>query len=117
VSVPPHSVRGKCENLSVNDHDGPHAVPVVPGKYTLHQSFAIAAKSWCCLCKRPSAEFAPDPAIDPIWINYWEPFHGVKKDNLGFQVVLKVVPETEEANGAKKGTGAEQLPPPMPEKP
>jgi hypothetical protein len=118
VSVPTHSVCGMCENLSVNAHDGPHAIPVIAGKYTLHQSFAIAASSKCCLCKRPSAEFAPDPALDPIWINYWEPFHGVKKDNLGFQVIVKVAPETEEANGAKKGAGAETLPPPMPaEKP
>jgi hypothetical protein len=117
VALPPHSAC-KCENVAINDHDGPHAVPVVPGKYTLHQTFAIAAQSKCCLCKRPSAEFAPDPAIDPLWINYWEPFHGVKKDTFGFQVTLKVAPETEEANGngAKKPPD-EALPPPMPAKP
>jgi hypothetical protein len=114
VSLPPRRVCN-CDNLSVNDHDGPHAMPVAPGKYTLNQTFAISANSKCCLLKRPSAEFAPDPAIDPIWINYWEPFHGVKKDNFGFQVILKVVPETEdtkETNGTKKGV--EQLPPPQP---
>jgi hypothetical protein len=113
VSLPAHRVC-KCENLSVNDHDGPHAVPVVPARYTLHQTFAIGASSKCCLCKRPSAEFAPDPAIDPLWINYWEPFHGVKKENFGFLVTLKVAPETEEPNGTKKE--AEVLPPPAPGK-
>ncbi len=114
VSIPPRSAC-KCENVSVNDHDGPHSVPVVPGKYTMHQTFTIAADSKCCLAKRPSAEFAPDPAIDPIWINYWEPFHGVKKDTFGFQVLVKVVADTEETNGARKA--AEQLPPPMGDKP
>jgi hypothetical protein len=108
VCVPPHSACG-CQALAVNDHDGPRAIPVLPGKYTLHQTFALSAQSHCCLCKRPSAEFAPDPAIDPLWISYWEPFHGVKKDAFGFQVTLRVVPETEGGNGKKE----EQLPPPM----
>jgi hypothetical protein len=47
------------------------------------------------MCKRPSAEVAPDPALDPLWISYHEPFHGVKKDTFGFQVILRVVPDTE----------------------
>ncbi len=101
VCVPPHSVCG-CESLAVNDHDGPKAVPVLPGKYTLHQTFTVAAHTDSLLCKRPSAEFAPDPALDPLWINYFEPFHGVKKDTFGFQVILKVVPDTETGNGDKK---------------
>jgi hypothetical protein len=103
VCVPSHKVCD-CENLSVNDHDGPKGAPVTPGKYTLHQTFTIAAHSDSVLCKHPSAEFAPDPAIDPLWISYHEPFHGVKKDSFGFQVILKVVPDT-----------AETVPPP-PEK-
>jgi hypothetical protein len=110
VSLPPRRVCN-CDNVSVNDHDGPHAVPVVPGKYTLHQTFALTANH-CPFLKKPSAEFAPDPALDPIWISYWEPFHGVKKDNFGFQVILKVAAEPEETNGTKKGT--EMLPPPVP---
>jgi hypothetical protein len=44
-------------------------------------------------CKTASAEFAPDPALDPLWISYWEPFHGAQKKDFGFQVVLKVAPE------------------------
>jgi hypothetical protein len=101
VSVPPHSAC-YCESLAVNDHDGPKAVPVVPGKYTLHQTFSISAHSDCLLFKRPSAEFAPDPALDPLWISYFDPFHGVKKDTFGFQVILKVVPDTDPGNGDKK---------------
>jgi hypothetical protein len=114
VCVPPHNA---CNNasLAVNDHDGPKTVPVMPGKYTWHQSFAIAAHSDRYLCNRPSAEFAPDPAVDPIWLSYHEPFHGIRKDTFGFQVILKVAPDTEPANGDKKGI--EKLPPPDKEVP
>jgi hypothetical protein len=109
VCVPSHQVCG-CDNLSVNDHDGPKGVPIAPGKYTLHQTFTIAAHSEGVLHKKSSAEFAPDPAIDPLWISYHEPFHGVKKDTFGYQVVVKVVPDTAEDNGDKKP--AEPVPPP-----
>jgi hypothetical protein len=111
VCVPPHSVCG-CDNLSVNDHDGPKAAPVVPGKYTLNQTFVISAHADCPVakCLKSSAEFAPDPALDPLWISYREPFHGVKKDTFGFQIVLKVAPDTDAANGDKKG--AELIPVP-----
>lgn len=100
VCVSPHMVCD-CDNLAVNDHDGPKTVPVTPGKYTFHQSFSIGAHSDSLIFKRPSAEFAPDPALDPLWINYWEPFHGVKKDTFGFQVILKVAPDTGESPGDK----------------
>jgi len=58
VCVPPHSVCG-CDNLGVNDHDGPKSGPVIPAKYTLQQTFRIAAHSDCCLLKRPSASLPP----------------------------------------------------------
>src|SRR5207245_727141 len=70
---PMHAVSG-CDSLTVNDHDGPKSILVRAGKYILHQSFCIAAHSDCWLCKKPSAEFAPDPALDPLWISHWEPF-------------------------------------------
>jgi hypothetical protein len=116
VCVPPHSVCG-CDNLSVNDHDGPFSAPVQPGKYTLVQTFSISAHSKCCLCKKPSAEFAPDPALDTLWISYWEPFHGVIKKDFGFQVTLKVAPEEEKKDGNGNGNDkkeGEKLPPPKP---
>jgi hypothetical protein len=101
VCVPPHSA-GACQSLAVNDHNGPKAVAVGPGKFNLHQTFSISAQSNCGLFKRPSAEFAPDPALDPLWINFFEPFHGVKKDSFGFQVIVKVGPDTDDAPPAKK---------------
>jgi hypothetical protein len=110
VCVPPHAVCGRHSNMGVNDHDGPKTVGVLPGKYTLRQTFKIAANSKCPLFKRPSAEFAPDPALDPLWINYFEPFHGVKKESFGFQVTVKVAADTDAGNGEKKGP--EAVPPP-----
>jgi hypothetical protein len=101
VCVPPHSACD-CENLGVNDHDGPKTVPILSGKYVLHQTFHCAAHTKSALCKRPSAEFAPDPALDPLWLSYFEPFHGVKKDSFGFQVILKVAADTSDASGDKK---------------
>ncbi len=116
VCVPPHSTCG-CENLSVNDHDGPKTVPVAPGKYTLNQTFVISAHGECPVvkCLKASAEFAPDPALDPLWISYREPFHGIKTETFGFQVILRVVPQTDaEAEAAKKPI--ELLPLPAPKK-
>lgn len=113
LCVPPHQACG-CENLSVNDHDGPKTVPVAAGKYTLHQKFHIAAYGGCFLGHKASAEFAPDPALDPLWISYWEPFHGAAKKDFGFQVTIKVAEDTEEApaNGKKP----EEVVPPKEEK-
>jgi hypothetical protein len=104
LCVPPHGVCGRGESLGVNDHDGPKSLPVAPGQYTLNQTFSISAHSDSVLHKRPSAEFAPDPALDPLWINYFEPFHGVKKDQFGFQVILKVAPDTDAPASEKVGS-------------
>jgi hypothetical protein len=102
LCLPEHSV--SCDNLSINDHDGPVEAPVVPGKYTLHQCFRVAAHHPHALlpCKAVSAEFAPDPALDPLWISYREPFHGIAKKDFGFQLTLKVAEDTSKANGEKK---------------
>jgi hypothetical protein len=93
VNVPAHTVAGG-NNLSVNDLGRPITVPITAGEYTLQQVFHVAAHHPRCLCgKAGSAEFAPDPALDPKWISYWEPFHGAGKKDFGFQVTLKVVAE------------------------
>jgi hypothetical protein len=114
LCVPPHEVAAG-ENLSVNDHAGPVSVPITSaGKYTYRQSFlvsAVAPKGW--LLKGPSAEFAPDPALDPLWISYKEPFHGAVKKEFGFQVTFKIAEETQPGNGAEKGP--QKLPEPKPE--
>jgi hypothetical protein len=86
--------RAACcrENLSVNDHEGPRCVVIPPGCLKLVQQFAITATHPCKLvpCKAASAEFAPDPALDPLWISAFEPFHGAAKKDFGFVVTLKV---------------------------
>jgi hypothetical protein len=111
VSLPSHSVGGG-ENVSINDHEGPHEVQVVPGKYLLHQTFSISAAHAKRLfpCKAASAEFAPDPALDPLWISYWEPFHGAQKKDFGFQVTIKVAEDT--GNNAPPPQEEKVLPPP-----
>ncbi|HEV3083415.1 MAG TPA: hypothetical protein VGY66_26765 [Gemmataceae bacterium] len=95
LCVPEHSVAAG-ENLSINDHDGPVEVAIVPGKYTLHQTFVILAthNKSLRLTKAVSSEFAPDPALDPLWISYWEPFHGAAKKDFGLQVTIKVAEDT-----------------------
>jgi hypothetical protein len=94
LALPQHAVA--CgENLSINDRAEPVTVPIGAGKYTLHQMVVITAahrRSWLP-CKAASAEFAPDPALDPLWISYWEPFHGAVKKDFGFQITLRVAPE------------------------
>jgi hypothetical protein len=99
LCLPEHAVA--CgENLSINDHEGPVEIPIVPGKYTLAQTFMIAATHPGTLrpCKAASTEFAPDPALDPLWISYWEPFHGATKKDFGLQITLKVVEDTAPAS-------------------
>jgi hypothetical protein len=94
VALPAHSVCGG-ENESVNNRETPESVSIKPGKYTLHQAFALSATHprSLKLCKAASAEFAPDPALDPLWISAFEPFHGAAKKDFGFQVTIKVSPE------------------------
>ena len=57
----------------------------------LHAGWQVSATHpKALLGQAASAEFAPDPALDPLWISYWEPFHGAAKKDFGFQVTLKV---------------------------
>lgn len=94
LAMPGHAVAAN-EGASINDKEGPLGTVVGAGRYTLTQSFRVSAAMPKCLlpCKAPSAEFAPDPALDPLWISAKEPFKGAKKADLGFQVTIRVVPE------------------------
>jgi hypothetical protein len=94
LDLPSHCVTGG-ENLSINDRAGPVSVPVLAGEYHLHSCVALSAShpSTLRMCKAASSEFAPDPALDPLWISYWEPFHGAAKKDFGFQITIKVAPE------------------------
>jgi len=94
VGLPGRSVAGG-ENLSVNDQHGPVTAVAPLGRYTLHEQFGVQASHPKKLlpCKAASAEFAPDPALDPLWTSAFEPFHGVQKKDFGFRVTIKVEPE------------------------
>ncbi len=83
------------DNKSINERRGPTSVVIAPGKYTIRQQFGLRASHPKKLIpyKAVSAEFAPDPALDPLWISAWEPFHGASKKDFGFQTILKVSPE------------------------
>ncbi len=93
IAIEGHAVGGD-ENLSINDHKGPCSVTVLAGEYNLFQGFRITAAHARGVCgKAASAEFAPDPALDPLWISYWEPFHGAQKKDFGFRVTYHVDPD------------------------
>jgi hypothetical protein len=94
LTMPNHGVAGG-ESISVNDKEAPPGVVVQAGKYVLNQSFRVSATQPKCVgpCRAPSSEFAPDPALDPLWISPKESFRGAKKGDLGFQVTVKVAPE------------------------
>lgn len=95
LAMPDHAVAAG-ENLAINDHEGPVHVIIGAGKYKLSQMVHFLASHPRCIlpCKAASVEFAPDPALDPLWISYWEPFHGAAKKDFGFQVTMKVAQET-----------------------
>jgi hypothetical protein len=98
----PHNVT--CgENLSINCRTAPVTTSVGAGSYALHQTWVVSAvhPSSIFPCKAASAEFAPDPALDPLWISYWEPFHGAIKKDFGFQVVLRVAPDNAPSTNGK----------------
>jgi hypothetical protein len=97
VRAPQHAVAGG-EKLSINDHDGPYEVPIVPGKYVLHQTFTVSAshpRTWCP--GRAVAEFGSDPELEKGWLGPRDPFSGASKKDFGFQVSVKVVEDP--ANG------------------
>jgi hypothetical protein len=94
LEVPAHSVAGS-EALAINDHAGPVSGPVTAGRYALHQTFVLnAAHSRALLPSTlASAEFAPESALDPLWLGTRDAFHGVVKKDFGFQLSLKVTPD------------------------
>jgi hypothetical protein len=96
LTVPPHSVAGG-QNLSVNCHEGPLTAPIGTGPHTLHVCWSVTASHPRSVLpgKAASAEFAPDPALDPLWISHWEPFHGASKKDFGLQITVKVAEDTE----------------------
>jgi hypothetical protein len=80
------------QSLGVNDKVGPCCQVVPAGRYCLTQTFRVGSAMPRVIfpCKSPSAEFAPDPALNPLWIGAKEPFQGAKKGDLGYQIVVSV---------------------------
>ncbi len=105
ITLPDRSVAGG-ESLSINDKAGPAEMPIAAGPFTLHACWQLsAAHPKALLGKSASAEFAPDPALDPLWVGGpRDPFHGAGKKDLGFQITLRVsgdapVPPAEKVAG------------------
>jgi hypothetical protein len=91
----PKCVNGR-EALAVNLVEGPVCVPVGPGCHGLHLSLHVTASQSRSLCPHvSSAEFAPPPALPPTWIHSPDPFAGVDRSGLGFQVSVRVEPAPE----------------------
>lgn len=115
VCVQPHAVSGG-QNLLVNDRFGPLEAPLLPGKYTLHQTFALSANQPKRAC-RPgfaAADFDPDPRLDVGWNAVLKPFRAAPHKDFGFHVLLRVVEDVPPpALVVPKG---ESLPAPTPEK-
>jgi hypothetical protein len=101
LPLPEHSVAGP-ENLAINDQSGPVELHGEGGELNLHAHWHIEASHPKALFGRSaSAEFAPDPALDPLWIGGpRDPFHGAGKKDFGLRITLKVEPEAPE-NGNK----------------
>ena len=100
LTVPGHSVGG--DNLTVNCHGGPVSASIKAGKYNLHGTWTISASHPRGLTgQAASADFDP-AAQDPLWISYWEPFHGITKTAFGLQVTLKISDDTANLPPEKK---------------
>ncbi len=95
ISAPNHSAADGV-NLSINDLITCQTTPVSAGQLTIHQTLTLSATHPRGLCPaRPTAaEFAPESAMDPQWIAYWEPFRGAVKKDFGFQVVVRVADDS-----------------------
>jgi hypothetical protein len=92
LNFPPKGVNGRGA-LAVNLADRSACVPVGPGCLGLHLNLHVAASQGRCLCPHiSSAEFAPPPALPPTWIHSPDPFGGVDRSGLGFQVTVRVEP-------------------------
>jgi hypothetical protein len=101
LNFPTRSVNGH-EALAINLADGPACVPVGPGCHRLHLSLHVIASQGRCLCPHiSSAEFAPPPALPATWIHFPDPFNGVDRSGLGFQVTVRVEPTPKNPQAAE----------------
>lgn len=94
VTLPARQAAG-CADLSVYNHEGPLAVPVQAGKYTLHGAWGFGTVHPCFCCRGASAEFSPQPYEVPgtYWLSEFRPFNGLATKDFGFKITIKVIPE------------------------
>src|SRR5262245_57162518 len=92
VALPAKAVAGG-EAVAVNLAAGPVCVPVAPGCHTLAVRFKVSASQGKGACSGiASAEFAPPPALPVNWIRLPDPFGGLDRAGLGFQIAVRVEP-------------------------
>jgi hypothetical protein len=115
LCVKPHGVGGG-ENLLVNDRVGPIEAVVLPGCFSLNQTFAIRAAEGKAHCHTggAAAVFDPDPKMDSRWNDVLKPFRAVPSKDFGFRVILRVVEDVPPVAVAPAPPGAEPLPEPKP---
>jgi hypothetical protein len=88
----PDRAVGGGENVAVNDRAAPDDISVGPGSYKLNAHWRLSVSHPAGLRgKAASAEFAPAPALDPLWVGGpRDPFHGVGKKDFGLRVTLHI---------------------------
>lgn len=73
---------------------GPVVVPIGAGQFNLSQHFQVTTSAARGLkCARSSAEFST-AALPENWSISPDPFHGANKDDLGYQVMIQVIPDS-----------------------
>jgi hypothetical protein len=105
--LPTRSV-GPKENLSIYLRSKRLCVPVVPGCYTLHQTFAIAANEPRCSIPGhgASADFSTSEDQRVDFGHRRDPFEGVTRRDFGFHVIVKVSPADQPAASIMPATPA-----------
>jgi hypothetical protein len=114
LCIKPHGVGGG-ENLLVNDRVGPIEAVVLPGCFTLNQTFAIRATENKSHCHTggAAAVFDPDPKMDSRWNEVLKPFRAVPPKDFGYRVIVRVVEDVPPPLAAT-APGIESLPAPAP---
>jgi hypothetical protein len=107
LPIPPR-MAGGCDSTAISATYGPVCVPVYAGCYSLRQQFSIAASQPKGLaCHKASAQFSPG-SLGPTWIGTNDPFQSADASNLGYEVILRVVPNPS-ASQAVPNAGSMQL--------
>jgi hypothetical protein len=93
---------GGCDSSAISATHGPVCAPIYAGCYSLRQQFSIAASQPKGLaCHKASAQFLPG-SLAPTWIGSTDPFHAADASNLGYQLILRVVPDPVPSHAASQ---------------